>query len=67
LNNERFIPRELKELENVALTALDRQGDLKIPPFLELRYSIAENTQRILLSAHSSHAEFTVPRPCGSV
>jgi len=52
-NCERYITQELKELESTILTAKDRITALEYDLFTEIRQKLADQSARVLASAHA--------------
>ena len=52
VNAERFITPELKEFENKVVGAQDRRVELEYQLFLAIRVQLAENSSRLLKTAH---------------
>ena len=52
VNAERFITPELKEFESSVLNAQERRLDLEYQLFLEIRAKLAENSSRLIQTAH---------------
>ena len=55
-NCERYITQELKELESTILTAKDRIVALEYELFTELRQKLADQSARVLATAHAAGA-----------